>query len=164
MRDISPKPRPRRAMRVATIFTGVAACTVGTTQVANAHTRPAVPAGHTGSIRLAHDCAVNGIDHEWLHVSNPSSPAPTVPFVASNCFGFKGAYYSPPGVGINAECGGNNFGYLLGYKTDGDSWSFHYGPGTRYHTLKESHLDTVTIYSWSGTDTCGIAPYFGSLR
>jgi hypothetical protein len=32
----SSKSRPRKSMRVATIFTGVAAATVGMTQVANA--------------------------------------------------------------------------------------------------------------------------------
>jgi hypothetical protein len=32
----SSKLRPRKSMRVATIFTGVAAVTVGVTQVANA--------------------------------------------------------------------------------------------------------------------------------
>lgn len=165
MPAISTKPRSRRSMRVATIFTGVAACTVGMTQVANAHIRPAGPAGaFKNSIQLAHDCAVDGIDHEWLHISNSSNPAPEATFVASNCFGYRGLYLSPPGVGINAECGGTNHGYLVGTQANGRSWSFFYGPGTTYHQLHEAHLDYVVINSWTGTDTCGIAPFFGSSR
>jgi hypothetical protein len=70
MNAASSKSMPRRAMRVATIFTGVAACTVGVTQAAHAQgigpgtaARPA--ASHTGSIRISNLCAFNGRDKNW---------------------------------------------------------------------------------------------------
>ena len=88
MNEASSKSRSRRSMRVATIFTGVTACTFGAaTQVANAQdaahtavTHPATRAGFAipaggrsyGSIRMAYGCGAAGIDHQWLHVSTTS--------------------------------------------------------------------------------------------
>jgi len=169
------KSRPRRSMRVATIFTGVAACTVGTaTQVAYAQ-----DAGHTaarltprhgartmdsrsyGSIRLAYECGVNGVDKTWLHVSTTIDIGPDVYEYTSICFGYFGLWNSPPYTGIRAECGGNNYGLLVGVTGAGRKWSAPYGPGTTYRTLNEAHLNAVFINSWAGGDKCPIAPDFG---
>ena len=121
------KSRPRRSMRVATIFTGVAAATVGMTQVANAQdaAHPAAkqaskhigrsirPAGrYDGSIRVVSGCHEHGTDKNWLHLS--TGYYTTGNTQTSWCYGYKGAYESPPGVGVNRECGGNNHGYLAG--------------------------------------------------
>lgn len=67
------KSSTRKSMRVATIFTGVAACTAGMVQVANAQDvaqaavkhvgRAARPAGRiAGSIRSAVACGYEGTD------------------------------------------------------------------------------------------------------
>jgi hypothetical protein len=164
----SSKSRPRKMMRVATIFTGVAAATAGVTQVANAQEiRPAGahdirpghaarPAGRvSGSIRYNEACGNQSIDKTWLHVSTNTGSS-ILPY-QSYCFGFKGTYVSPPGIGVNYECGGNNHGYLIGVN-GGRSKSFHFGPGTGYATLKWSHLYELWINSWTGTDTCGKPP------
>lgn len=174
------KSMSRKSMRVATIFTGVATCTAGLAQVANAQD-VANPVGRNtskhigrtfrlasknGSIRYYNSCAARGVDHTWLHASTnfllgaSRGGSPNYTYVTSVCFGFKGSYYSPPGIGINAECGGNNRGVVFGYKPQ--FWSFFFGPGTTYHALNKSSLYGVEIDGWTGTDQCPIAPHFGS--
>jgi hypothetical protein len=154
------KSRPRRSMRVATIFTGVAACTFGATQVANAQdaarVERAVPDHKLyGSIRYAYLCGARDSDRTWLHYGTyDSTYAPDV----SWCFGYKGLSESPPGVGIYSECGGNNHGFLAGITATGAEWSTSFGPGTTYRKLDKAHLIDVLITSWSGNDKCGSAP------
>jgi hypothetical protein len=169
--------KPRRTMRVATIFTGVAACTVGMAGVANAqqihrasargiraaNTRAVHPdARLSGSIRFAASCGYRGVTPHYLHFStNRVVPGGDgYASVTSDCFGYRGLLSSPPNTGIDAECGGNNHGYLDGYNS-GLSISYHFGPGTGYHGLYWSHLYVVQITSWTGEDTCGVAPDFG---
>jgi hypothetical protein len=107
-------------MRVATIFTGVAAATVGVTQVANAQDAAHPAAKQTskhigramrpasaifGSIRSAAHCALSGTDKTWLHVSTITYFSDGYGYT-SLCFGFKGIFDSPLFTGIRAECGG----------------------------------------------------------
>jgi hypothetical protein len=154
------RARTRRAMRVATIFTGVAACTGGVAQAAHAQgirpetARPA--ASHTGSIRIANLCGYYGTDKNWEHVSTTSYNDEGYQYL-SMCFGYRGAYESPPYTGVRAECGGNNHGYLVGLN-GGYARSFWFGPGTTYYGLYWSHLYTVAISGWAGADACPIAP------
>lgn len=152
-------------MRVATIFTGVAACTVGVAQVANAEDiRPAVPAGTIqGNIKSAASCGSKGTDRTWLHVStvsNFSELAVPVTRWMSDCFGNSGWYNSPRGTGIVAECGGNNYGAVSGLTASKKFWSTTFGPGTTYRTLNKAHLSNVFISRWTGTDKCPEAPNF----
>jgi hypothetical protein len=174
MSTVSGKSKPKRAMRVATIFTGVAAATVGVTQAANAqdvahavakptlrHTERAIrPAGRRidGSIQYYVSCGNAGVHPTWLHVSTNTSGG-YGPQGISVCFGFKGIYSSPPGTGMNAECGGNNYGYING-SNNGDIVSDHFGPGTGYRAIKWSHYDDILITSWAGNDQCKRAPYW----
>jgi hypothetical protein len=159
MDAVNSKSMPRKSMRVATIFTGVAACTVGVTQVANAQDaakntskhigRTIRPAGRVnGSIRYVTDCGLKGIDGTWLHLEMSRLNSP------SFCYGFRGEYASPPGIGVFQECGGNNHGWLAGHYQDGSHWSLHYGPGTAYHYLDAYSLSNVIINSWTGHDAC----------
>jgi hypothetical protein len=166
---------PRRAMRVATIFTGVAAATVGMTQVANAQDhRPAnlqdhrpghlrggmLPAGRlSGSIKSSIACALSGKHKTWVHTSITNYWSSGYEYT-SDCFGGKGFFTSPPFTGLRAVCGGNNHGYVEG-ELGGRSKSYHYGPATGYHTLDWSHFYWVTINSWTGTDGCPHGPDFG---
>jgi hypothetical protein len=177
MGEASSRSRSRRSMRVATIFTGVTACTFGAaTQVANAQDATHTAVTHTatraglailaggpsyGSIRMAYNCGAAGIDHQWLHVSVTSYIGPSVWEYKSLCFGYFGLWNSPPYTGVRKECGGNNHGLLVGVNANGTKWSTGYGPGTTYRTLNKAHLDGVFVNSWTGTDTCPKAPDFG---
>ena|ERR1039457_2812334 len=162
MGAVSSRSMPRKSMRVATIFTGVAACTAGVTQVANAqdaakHTskhigRAIRPAGRvSGSIRYVDECIQQGIDSTWLHLKmfNPGTQR-----WSSICFGYRGYYGSPPGIGVFSECGGNNHGWLSGYYSNGGYWDSKFGPGHAYRYLGKSELQGVTITSWTGHDSC----------
>jgi hypothetical protein len=163
-------------MRVATIFTGVTACTFGAaTQVANAQDAAHTAAAHTaaraglampaggasyGSIRMNSACANRGIDAHWLHVSAYDGLGAPYPQYQSNCYGYFGLYNSPPGVGIVAQCGGNNHGLLVGTTAAGHKWSAGFGPGTTWRKLNEAHLNGIFINSWTGNDACGKGPYW----
>lgn len=163
----SGKSKAKKTMRVATIFTGVAAATAGMTQVANAQeiahadARPGThkaggvlqPAGRVaGSIRYNSYCVGKAVDSTWFHynISKGSGYGGTI---QSFCFGYKGAYYSPPGTGLLSQCGGNNRGALTGAK-NGVSVSATYGHGTTWRRLWWSHFYLITIDSWAGTDAC----------
>src|ERR1700722_8864863 len=165
----STKKRPRRTMRVATIFTGVAALTTGVTQVANAQDmRTAVPAGAvSGNIKSVSNCGSKGIDATWLHVSTVSNYSvlgvPTTEYI-SDCLGNKGEFKSPRGTGIIAECGGNNYGFMSGLSANYIvGWGDTYGPGTTYRAIHGAHLSTVFISRWAGTDKCKKAPNQGKF-
>jgi hypothetical protein len=161
-------------MRVATVFTGVAACTAGAAQVANAqdaahtatrhaskHAGRAIADGRSyGSIRMNSDCANQNIDPHWLHVSAYTGFGEPYPQYQSNCYGYFGLWNSPPGVGIVAQCGGNNHGLLVGTTAAGNKWSAGFGPGTTWRMLNEAHLYGIFINSWTGNDACGKGPYW----
>ena len=173
----SSKSRRSRSMRVATIVTGAAACAFGAApQVANAQdaaphavghalqrAERAIPAGGPiyGSIRIAYNCGASHIDKEWLHLSVTSFAGTPYAEYVSLCFGYRGLWSSPPDTGVRKECGGNNYGLLVGTNSAGTKWSTDFGPGTTYRTLNKAHLDAVFINSWAGTDTCPKAPDFG---
>ena len=175
MDALSGKSKSRRSMRVATIFTGIAAVTVGVTQAANAqdvahpaakptaeHAGGAIrPAGRfDGSIEEYTSCAGYHVDPHWLHISTASLPFYGRGIIGSTCFGFKGIYSSPPGTGIYGECGGGNYGYIDG-ENKGKIVSLAFGPGTTYRHFTWSHYDDVLITKWAGSDTCGFATYTG---
>jgi hypothetical protein len=154
----STKSKSSKSMRVATIFTGVAACTVGVTQVANAQdfthaapehiARPAV--SRHGSIRSVSHCGLKGTNPTWVHAYWYAASLETS---ISMCYGYDGDITSPPGVGITYECGGNNHGSLDGY-TDGKLWLHDYGPATTYTHLNKGSLWQVGVWSWTGDDKC----------
>jgi hypothetical protein len=155
----SSTPRRSKSMRVATIFTGVAACTVGATQAAHAQDiRPAVTARPAsaiyGSIKSDLNCGLGHRESHWLHLSFYYSYY--MPHM-SDCFGYKGYFASPYGTGLYDECGGNNHGFLLG-ANGGRSQSTTFGPGNGYRAIDWSHLYGIDINSWAGTDKCGVVP------
>jgi hypothetical protein len=140
--------KARKALRVATIFTGAAASTVGATA---AHAAPAAQSGRRlgGSIRESTHCGAQNKDTEWLHLIPYNS-------LTSRCYGFGGSY-SPTGeAGVQAVCGGNNHGYLAGLPAGTrPSWSFGFGPGTGYdENVMHPHLGFIVISKWTGTDKC----------
>ena len=155
-------------MRVATIFTGVAAATVGVVQVANAQeggpatthkpaskniarlARPAIRS-FRGSIESKDNCYLSAKTlNTWVHADWWSE---MYDMSKSICYGFKGEEVSPPGVGVTYLCGGNNHGQVWGYNA-GRSWDFKFGPGTTYVHLNKASMDVVSIWSWTGNDKC----------
>jgi hypothetical protein len=146
-------------MRVATVFTGIAAATAGVTQVANAQdltqARPGAAAySKYGSIRSVFECQLGRktpIDTTWVHLWWDNVQLQTS---ESECYGYRGSIYDPPGSGITWECGGENYGYLTGVN-NGRSESYHFIPNG-YHRLNWSHLYGVLIDSWAGTNKCGL--------
>jgi hypothetical protein len=148
----------RKAMRVATVFTGAAATAVAFAPVAMAATGQATPHGHpaqaagtnhtvrpdvhSGSIRST-GCTTN----TWLHVQYES-----VFRTLCKAFGFKGRMTpaSSPLV-TSAQCGGNNYGVL--YYSGNKHITF--GPGTTYRTFNPTkNISEVAISRWNGTDKC----------
>jgi hypothetical protein len=162
--------KSKRTLRVATVFTGVAAVAVGMAQAANAQdaaqpaakqttTLPGRAIGEavriSGSIRSAWNCHYFGEDPSWLHVSTlADSYGPYM----SACFGGKGIMHSPPGSGLFAECGGNNKGYINGNSNGGTIESVGFGPGTTYRKVYMAHYDDVVITGWTGADKCPATP------
>jgi hypothetical protein len=173
----STRSRTKKTLRVATMFTGVAALTVGVTQAANAEdvahalTRPALKdnairpnARAYGNIKDYEDCAFHHVDPTWVHVATALweyTNSGNQYIDRSVCFGGAGTYSSPPGRGMYGECGGNNYGTIAGYE-NGLYVGFNFKPGTKYAWFSPSwsHYDTVVISKWAGTDTCPINPLY----
>jgi hypothetical protein len=149
--------KPKRSMRVATIFTGIAACTVGMAYgglgyggAAQAATVKHTPKGiglankpaHriSGNIEEIVSCGTN----TWLHVESEV-------YRGSFCFGFRGKSEPTNEVGMYAQCGGNNYGYL---STPTSHRATPFYRGTTYRVLKWPHLDYVVINGWGGTEKC----------
>jgi hypothetical protein len=168
------KSKRGRAMRVATVFTGVAAAAVGIPQVANAQevAHPAAKptskqTGRTvgpdvkridGSIQYYDSCGAVKVHPTWLHVGtffySPEGAFGPGLYPGSVCFGDAGILSSPPGTGFFGECGGNNYGYING-ENKGKIVSLAFGPGKTWNeNVSWSHYDDVLITKWAGTDTC----------
>jgi hypothetical protein len=157
MSTATRKATSRKAMRVATVFTGAAATAVafapaalaapghvqaqGHTALVNGKTR-AVRPENSGSIR-SKGCGTS--DVHWLHISYASF------FRSHLCkaFGFRG--YFADGQDMQAQCGGTNYGTIFSSKgTD-----IHFGPGNTYRTFNpRKNISGVSIYAWSGNDQC----------
>jgi hypothetical protein len=165
----STRKSTRKAMRVATVFTGAAAVgafapaavaavghEAGTGHQARAVDKaPALPRVHgtthgirpdfsgreSGSIRLSRFCSQ--VPH-WVHMQSYS-------LKNSYCYGFKGLWEWDPAAKMYGECGGNNFGYL--YPDGGNAFSFHQGTTYRRWTNGIKLFD-IRISGWSGNDKC----------
>src|ERR1700689_3688736 len=137
------KPGIKKAMRVATTFTGAAACVVGFNDpAAMAGTgQPAQP-GHqnhllaiagnrrlSGSIKSG--CGYANTSH-WLHIGEP-------PGGGVICIGDRGLLDMSPWPNMHSFCGGTNYGVIWGHGPN-VSWTtyFVYGPGTTFYRLPKS--------------------------
>jgi hypothetical protein len=154
------KPRlsnARKTMRVATVFTGAAACAAAFTPAATAgtvHQARALPRQDgkkyapirngriEGSIRSSGACH----NAEWVHLEWSRG--------YTDCFGYAGLFSFGP-LKISHECGGTNYGQL---DIVGKS-PIHYGPGTTYRGFPTgTEASVISILSWHGTDHCGGFP------
>jgi hypothetical protein len=156
-----------RAMRVATVFTGAAACAAAFTPVAHAATgHQAEPDGKglalaqlqgmmhgarldnnghaaSGSIREVNGCAGTPT---WVHLAKGA---------AGDCVGYKGTWsFSVDGltgtISVSRICGGNNYGWYA----DANGSVGYYHQGTTYVTLPVDNIRSIGIFGWKGTDTC----------
>jgi hypothetical protein len=145
------KAASRKAMRVATVFTGAAACAVAFTPAAHAaNLDPVRPAGTEWG-----DCQGANQSH-WLHIVTNNS---------IYCLGGRGTYPltdAPYSVyaRVYSYCGGNNSGWFF--------WSYarlvKFYAGTTYNTWARNNdgfpllTSEVSISTWHGNDTCSFLP------
>jgi hypothetical protein len=146
---------PRKAMRVATVFTGVAACTTVFAPAANAQAiAPAIRKASNG-------CA--GVP-TWFHLY-PEFNANAV------CYGYSGSAGNRGNVAeillysslVGGFCGGNNSGYFSGTSVSGRK---HYPnqaffQGSKPYLFKgpkfpksEIYMSFLYIFGWMGKDKC----------
>lgn len=147
-----------RKMKVATIFTGAAACAGlagGPAMAGTVHAGAAQPGQQPrvsprAGIEQA-DCFGDNQSH-WLHIGWSTSTESVV-----TCFGNKGTFDFDPDYYISLQCGGNNKGYISGTGVDGHR-KVTYGHGTTWRNIGELSVSKVHISSWSGDDTCPTFP------
>jgi hypothetical protein len=150
MKSSISKTAPR-AMRVATTFTGVAACAFAFAPTAMAGT------GHQLQLKdntirplSTHNgnCAGANQSH-WFHMGTSATVT---------CYGSRGNAY-PGGYEIDYYCGGNNIGYFSGTGTKGHK-RINFGIGDWYAHVASAPfaVSKVHISSWSGGTTCPMFP------
>ena len=123
-----------KSMRVATTFTGVAACTVAFAPTANASS-------------LRNRSCSRGTSN-WLHIALSRG---------DTCWGFKG--YDNTESPFSRYCGGTNYGWFKWNSPYGTHATVHFGPGKTYAYVGGSPyypliMSEVRINSWSGNDKC----------
>jgi hypothetical protein len=152
-KDSAMKPAIRRTMRVATTFTGAAACAVAFNPAAMAATarlaQPGIAENHTVSGNIhSGTCAGPNASH-WLHIGGP--------YGSRTCIGFAGVLDLSPYPNMRSFCGGNNSGGIWGSGPKGPGiYSFH--PGTYFWHLPRSsayfYVSIIELLFWKGGDKC----------
>jgi hypothetical protein len=162
------KIAPGKTKRVATVFTGAAACAaafVPAAHAANGHQagldgKKLTLAQHYGTMHGARpdDYPASGsieagtcaTTPRWVHV---------VDGIHHSCFGFHGTWKfsisgSPAFVDVSQICGGTNHGW---YKSAGGRTGY-YGPGKTYVHLPVTTMKSIHISGWSKGNTACPAP------
>lgn len=144
-----------RKMRVATLFTGAAACAVGfAPTAAAAATGIHLPELHTGGTptSIPH-CTGHST---WMHMAFEG------PETESACFGYTGYDYNVASHNTTYAfqiCGGNNVGTYYGVNRHTNQYTdAGYREGTTWVSLPgNSTWDVSTVYNsgWSHSDKCG---------
>ena len=143
----------RKAMRVATVFTGAAAAAVAYAPAALAAPGHAPAQGHTalvngktgGARTTIESKGCGASDVHWLHLSYASF------FRSHLCKAFGFAGKKTDGQDLQAQCGGTNYGTIFSSKGK----DIPFGPGNTYRTFNPRiNINAVSIYSWSGNDQC----------
>jgi hypothetical protein len=152
-----------RTMRVATTFTGAAACvalTGGPAMADTVHPAPAQP-GHQPRQARVNPNAIANVQRgncletnqsHWFHMGWSTSTLSEV-----TCFGFTGTYTLNPDFFISQECGGNNKGYVSGTGVNGHR-KVTWGHGTTWRKIGELSVSKVHMSGWSGNDKCTAFP------
>jgi hypothetical protein len=174
MKPASRTASARKAMRVATVFTGAAAvATFGPSALAG--TGHAAPRdGRTAT----HHPSYNGIRPDnrigkvfgsikksgcagkpnWVHLNGSRMSPLGTGIPDTYCFGFYGEYDVSGGFGapwsLYYECGGNNSGLLNPTTADEQS----YKPGTGYRNEHDYQMNSIYNLGWSKNDKCASNP------
>jgi hypothetical protein len=159
MKPAIKKALSGKTMRVATVFTGAAACAAAFTPAAavaataqpghqlrlDRTTLAARPDKTSGSIREA-TCSLGR--HTWVHFQDVVG--------TSDCWGFRGTWSVSRDEYFVADkmCGGNNVGSYGGYPAAGrqNFYTAEFGPGSTYVSLPNAlptHVTFVRIFGWS---------------
>jgi hypothetical protein len=158
------KSRINKTMRVATTFTGAAACAVGFGPAATAATHVPqqtrewhgqhLPRGMTPQIKPDFEGgSCKGGTSNWVHL------AWGYPNTLDWCFGFRGSAVIDGSFSM--ICGGNNIGWYSGISPGGSPVThatFH--QGTTYARLPGAplYISRMGITSFKGTDKCSPPP------
>jgi hypothetical protein len=145
----------RKAFKVATVFTGTAACAAAFAPAAGAATTAGTQQVEPATSHR--NCVIGprttSMVFWWLSTANHG---PTCVGGANN----RGLR-TTLGVDYSKFCGGNNYGYVYGpsfasLQSNGTviTGRFHFHPGTGTAALGGALVDSVLITNWSGTDTC----------
>lgn len=147
-------------MRVATTFTGAAACAAAFAPAATAATHPAAHHPTYAPFPVAKNLALQGMARattgsirsascttarkNWVHVWW----TPTNGFSShETCVGFKGKL-TGLSISMFAQCGGNNHGKFF-------PGGLTYGPGTTYRNFTPSRfVSAISDAGWAGTNAC----------
>jgi hypothetical protein len=156
------KRRAGQTMRVATTFTGVAACAAAFAPAAMAGTGVTGGDGHTVLVdrtpRIRPADTTSGScragTSNWLHLGFSHG-------AGDWCFGDRGTLSSPNGYPLGyytSYCGGNNTGSFWGESAGGTYKHVKFGHGTTYAHIKSGVFTvySVTIKSWSQNDKCNL--------
>jgi hypothetical protein len=135
----------KKALRVGTVFTGVAGCAAAFAPAAAAATAaPGTAAARVIEAANIESGPCNPGTTHWLHLYEGDT---------DRCVGFPGTlvYQTPPAV--SAFCAGNNYGYI-----EGDSPSprlFFFQQGSTVDKLPSSFkIASVHISGYGGDETC----------
>jgi hypothetical protein len=155
------KRASRKAMRVATVFTGVTACAATFTPAANAQ-----PAGNLAPLRPTVGLNIRSGDTcsdtpHWFHLYSVVGKA--------FCIGGTGSK-TGPGSGFGEEdgwarafCGGNNVGYFSGSLLNFNTGSKRFVTNQRFHQSSTPYvwpksysflLEFIKISAWTGNEVC----------
>lgn len=151
----------KKTMRVATTFTGAAACAVAFNPAAMAAAGQPAQTGHQQLDRMAGNRRISGHirsddcenpnESHWLHIEGP--------YGSGECFGFSGILSLSPWDNMQAYCGGTNSGIIFGAATDGPKSYYSFKDnGTYYYHLPKSvtyfYVNRVMISQWHGSAKC----------
>jgi hypothetical protein len=157
-KDGAVKSGIKKSMRVATTFTGAAACAVtfGPTAMAGTHIHQQADERH-GQHPLRGMAArkgnfesgpCTGGTSNWVHMAFGQ------PNAADFCFGFRGS--GSPDSTYSLICGGNNIGWYSGSSRGGKPVFGRFHEGSTYVKLpgEPDWINGMGITSFSGHDKC----------
>jgi hypothetical protein len=158
------KRASRKAMRVATVFTGVTACAATFTPAANAqpagNLAPPLALRPTVGLSIRSGATCSDTPH-WFHLYSVVGKA--------FCIGGTGSK-TGPGSGFGEEdgwarafCGGNNVGYFSGSLLNFNTGSKRFVTNQRFHQSSTPYvwpksysflLEFIKISAWTGNEVC----------
>jgi hypothetical protein len=146
------KSATRKKMRVASTFTGTAACAalfmpsaaLATTQ----HNLNKQDRMHAARPDLKFNSGCEYGTGHWLHFAEVSPNR-------SLCYGWSQNNATTASFSQVAYCGGNNYGTFYGINSHGQNKSVSFHQGTTYGRAGKFYTSIIVINGYAGTDGCG---------